>query len=116
MCAWAKSIRLRRKTEAFVLFGSEKIFCPTAQSVGAITPCQKHCVVGPQGGSYCTVESGHVTLPRHVFHNECTRKVSVCVLTTIPVKEVDECSLNFYQSKGDCEGNHRGKMREKKPL
>lgn len=74
-----KSIRLRRKTEVFVCLCVE-IFCPTTQSAGPITPCQKHsaCVVGLQGGSRSTVRSYQVTLPRHAYYNKGTRRVGVC--------------------------------------
>lgn len=98
-----KSMRLRRKTEVFVYVCVCKMFCPITQSAGPITPCQKHTasVVGLWGGSHSTVRPYQVTLPRHAYYNKGTRKLSVCVVTSKPVEELDKYKFNFLSVRGD---------------
>lgn len=82
VCAWTEVFQIKEKNRvlcAFCMCVSAKRRCPTTQSVGPITPCQKHtaCIVGLQGGSHSTVRSYQVTLPRHAYYSK--GKKSQCV-------------------------------------
>lgn len=91
---------------------SVKIFCPTTQSAGPITACQKHtaCVVGLQGGNHSTVRSYRVTLPRYAYYNKGARKVFLCCNQRAS-KRTGQIQVQLSQQ-GPIKGHYEGKMRD----